>query len=121
MSASAKTRSSTRADELFQQHQQQIYRQTDRVFARLMIVQWLAGILAAWLITPFSWNGDARAIHIHLWAAIFVGGAITAFPVWLTRAWPGAAVTRYTVAVAQMLMSALLISLTGGRIETHFH
>src|SRR5262249_23341437 len=29
--------------------------------------------------------------------------------------------TRYTVAVAQMLMSALFIHLSGGRIETHFH
>ena len=29
--------------------------------------------------------------------------------------------TRYTIATAQMLMSALLIHLTGGRIETHFH
>src|SRR5207302_2447214 len=39
----------------------------------------------------------------------------------MTRAWPGAAITRYVIAVAQMLMSALLISVTGGRIETHFH
>jgi signal transduction histidine kinase/CheY-like chemotaxis protein len=39
----------------------------------------------------------------------------------LTLTWPAEAVTRYTVAVGQMLMSALLIHLTGGRIETHFH
>jgi hypothetical protein len=30
-------------------------------------------------------------------------------------------VTRHVIAVAQMLWSALLIHLTGGRIETHFH
>ena len=29
--------------------------------------------------------------------------------------------TRHTIAVAQMLTSALLIHLSGGRIETHFH
>lgn len=29
--------------------------------------------------------------------------------------------TRYTIAAAQMLMGALLIHLTGGRLETHFH
>src|SRR6185295_14636106 len=34
---------------------------------------------------------------------------------------PGVASTRYVIAVAQMLWSALLIHLTGGRIETHFH
>src|SRR5258708_27091531 len=28
---------------------------------------------------------------------------------------------RYTIAVAEMLSGALLIHLTGGRIETHFH
>ncbi|MGH8101235.1 MAG: PAS domain S-box protein, partial [Chthoniobacterales bacterium] len=34
---------------------------------------------------------------------------------------PRAAVTRNVIAIAQMLMSTLLINLTGGRIETHFH
>ena len=34
---------------------------------------------------------------------------------------PGLPSTRYTIATAQMLMGALLIHLTGGRIETHFH
>lgn len=110
-----------RGDELFKEHQQQIYRDTDKLFARLMILQWLAGIGAALIITPLAWNGVSNAIHIHVWASIFIGGIITLFPVWLTRVWPGAAITRYVIAVAQMLMSALLISLTGGRIETHFH
>src|SRR5436305_12382660 len=39
----------------------------------------------------------------------------------MTRAWPGTALTRHIIAVAQTLMSVLLIDLTGGRIETHFH
>jgi signal transduction histidine kinase/ActR/RegA family two-component response regulator len=34
---------------------------------------------------------------------------------------PGAVLTRHVVAVGQMLMSSLLIHVTGGRIETHFH
>lgn len=110
-----------RGEELFRQHQQKIYRETDRLFARLMIVQWLASILAALAITPATWDGTTSAVHAHVWASIFLGGLITAFPVWLTYAWPGAAITRYVIAAAQMLMSALLISVTGGRIETHFH
>jgi two-component system sensor histidine kinase/response regulator len=110
-----------RGDELFKEHQQQIYRDTDKLFARLMILQWLVGIGAAFVITPLTWDGVSSAIHIHVWASIFIGGIITLFPVWLTRVWPGAAITRHVIAVAQMLMSALLISLTGGRIETHFH
>ena len=34
---------------------------------------------------------------------------------------PGARSTRYVVAIAQLLMSSLLIHITGGRLETHFH
>jgi len=34
---------------------------------------------------------------------------------------PGEALTRHVVATGQVLTSALLIHLTGGRIETHFH
>jgi two-component system sensor histidine kinase/response regulator len=113
--------SSARADELFDQHRQQIYVRTDRLFARLMIVQWLAGIAAALFIAPRTWSGQMSQVHIHVWGAIFIGAAISAFPLWMIRTSPGAAVTRYVVAMAQMLMSALLIDLTGGRIETHFH
>ncbi len=34
---------------------------------------------------------------------------------------PGEAITRYVIAAAQMMHSALLIHLSGGRLETHFH
>ena len=113
--------SAERAEELFQQHQQKIYRNTDRLFARLMFFQWIGGILIAFFVSPRTWAGQSSQVHLHVWAAIFLGGIISAFPIWMTRAWPGAAVTRYTIAIAQTLMSALLIALTGGRIETHFH
>src|SRR5207249_2426620 len=110
-----------RADELFQQHRQEIYRNTDQLFARLMLFQWVAAIMIAMIISPRTWVGQSSYVHIHIWAAIFMGGAITVFPIWMMRAWPGTALTRHIIAVAQMLMSVLLIDLTGGRIETHFH
>jgi PAS domain S-box-containing protein len=112
---------SDRAEELFEQHRQEIYRNTDQWFARLMLFQWVAAIIMAVIISPRTWAGQASSIHVHIWAAIFIGGAITIFPIWMTRAWPGAAITRHVIATAQMLMSVLLIDLTGGRIETHFH
>jgi Amt family ammonium transporter len=52
---------------------------------------------------------------------VLLGGVIIALPVALALRFPGRPATRYAVAVAQMLMSALLIHLSGGRIETHFH
>ncbi len=112
--------SSERADELFCQHQQQVYRETDQLFAKLIALQWVACLLIA-VMSGSSAGANFKGISVHLWTAIFLGGAITALPVWLTFTFPGAAITRHTVAAAQMLMSALLIGFTGGRIETHFH
>ncbi|MDB6110722.1 MAG: Blue-light-activated protein, partial [Pedosphaera sp.] len=45
----------------------------------------------------------------------------TGVPVLLGLLQPGRVLTRHVIAIGQMLMSALLIHLTGGRIETHFH
>ncbi len=111
----------TRARELFHAHQLAVYQQTDRDFAILMPVQWLAGILAAWFVSPLTWRGVESRIHIHLWAAILLGGTITLLPMILVLRRPGALLTRNIVAVSQMLMTGLLIHLSGGRIETHFH
>ena len=110
-----------RAGVLFTDHQHSIHHRTDRLFAWLMPCQWLAAIAAAWWITPRTWAGQYSQVHLHVWAALFLGGAITLFPVALAWFQPGRKSTRYTIALAQMLMSALLIHLTGGRIETHFH
>ena len=112
---------SDRAAALFVAHQQTIYRTTDRMFAVLMPVQWLAGIAAALWISPRTWIGTTSETHFHVWAAIILGGVINLLPVTLALKKPGATITRYSIATGQVLMSALLIYLTGGRIETHFH
>ncbi|HEY6343243.1 MAG TPA: response regulator [Bryobacteraceae bacterium] len=110
-----------RASELVHEHQNRVYSQTSRLFAVLMVVQWMAGIAAAVWISPRAWSGATSHVHVHVWLAVFLGGAITSLPVFLTLAQPRAAFTRHMVAVCQMLMSSLLIHLSGGRIETHFH
>jgi signal transduction histidine kinase/ActR/RegA family two-component response regulator len=112
---------SWRVTDIFSQHQQVIYKRTDRMFAVLMGLQWLAGIAAAFWLSPKTWLGTTSQTHMHVWAALFLGGAISAFPMALALIQPGRSSTRYAVAVGQMLMGALLIHLTGGRIETHFH
>ena len=91
------------------------------MFAGLMALQWLAGVAAALWVSPKAWVGTDSHTHPHVWAALLLGGAISSFPIILAMTRPGQATTRYTVAVGQMLMGALLIHLTGGRIETHFH
>jgi two-component system, sensor histidine kinase and response regulator len=112
---------SLRSDELFSAYQHDIHRRTDRLFAGLMAFQWLLGIAFALLVSPLTWAGAESSTHLHVWAAVFLGGAISLFPALLGLLRPGQVSTRYIIAVAQMLMGALLIHLTGGRIETHFH
>ncbi len=112
---------SRRTTELFREQQQNIILHADRLFSWLMIFQWFFAIgLAVWL-SPRTWAGMDSHIHPHIWLAIFLGGIITSAPVLLARMQPGKTLTRHVIAVGQMLMSALLIHLTGGRIETHFH
>jgi diguanylate cyclase (GGDEF)-like protein len=110
-----------RTTDLFNEHRKSIFRHTDRMFAALMAIQWLAGIAAALWISPKTWAGPYSQTHVHVWAAVFLGGAVSLFPVALALLRPGEASTRFVIATAQMLMSSLLIHLTGGRIETHFH
>jgi two-component system sensor histidine kinase/response regulator len=110
-----------RAEEIWHGHRDEIYRNTDRLFAGLLLLQWLAGIAAAYWISPRTWAGSESQTHIHVWAALLLGGVIAIPPIVLVLWRPGETLTRHVIAVAQMLASGLLIHLTGGRIETHFH
>lgn len=122
--SSSPDRSAATADrvaDIFDEHQQLVHRRTDRMFAALMTLQWVAGVAAAIWVSPRTWAGTESQTHPHVWAAVFLGGAISSLPIVLALTRPGRPSTRYVVAVGQMLMGALLIHLTGGRIETHFH
>src|SRR5205814_9875296 len=61
------------------------------------------------------------SIPVRVGGGLLLGGLISRPPGALALLLPGRASTRYTIATAQVLTSALLIHLTGGRIETHFH
>lgn len=110
-----------RVTQIFNEHQQLVHQRTDRMFAVLMTLQWVAGVAAALWLSPKTWDGAASHTHPHVWAALFLGGAISSLPIILAVTRPGHPSTRYIIGVGQMLMGALLIHLTGGRIETHFH
>jgi two-component system sensor histidine kinase/response regulator len=110
-----------RGNEILREHQLRIYRRTDRMFAILLVVQWVATIVAALGLTSRSWDGANSSLHPHVVLAIAFGGVVCALPVFLAWRYPGQAATRYTIGVAQVLFSSLMIHVSGGRIETHFH
>jgi PAS domain S-box-containing protein len=114
-------RCAARAEALFAAHRAAVFRHTDRLFAALLAAQWLAGVAVALWVSPRAWVGAEGRVHAHVWAALLLGGATVSLPVALALGRPGSPGTRHALAVGQMIMGALLIHLTGGRIETHFH
>lgn len=94
---------------------------TDKSFRTLFCVQWVFGILVALTLSPQAWSGPQSQIHIHLWNAILLGGAIAGLPILLATFRAGTKLSRYTIACCQMLFGGLLIHLMGGRIEAHFY
>jgi PAS domain S-box-containing protein len=110
-----------RERQLFRQALTFIQARTDRVFGVLMVVQFFTAVIWAAIRSPLTYAGTSASIHPHLLTAIVLGLLIAAPTVALTFLRPGQTVTRISVSIAQMLMGGLLIHVSGGRIETHFH
>src|SRR5688500_10973048 len=102
-------------------HRDLVSRRTDRMFACLMMAQWAAAVLLAIFISPFGWAGAERSVHAHVYAAVLLGLTLNSLPLYLCWKHPGKALARHVIACSQMLWSGMLIHLSGGRIETHFH
>jgi PAS domain S-box-containing protein len=110
-----------RSREIFDERRRKHHCKTDRNFSVLMICQWVAALFYTLLVSPRTWDGDSSTLHPHVWLVLFFGGAVTGLPVALAYMMPGSIGTRHVIAVSQALMSSLLIHISGGRIETHFH
>lgn len=121
MSASSSTIHNARVAEILNEELDRHYRRISRMFAWLMGVQWLGAIAAALIISPWTWIGDQNRVHQHVWIAIIMGGVLSSLPIAVALRYPTRTSTRHIIAVSQMLFGALLIHLTGGRVETHFH
>jgi two-component system, NtrC family, sensor histidine kinase HydH len=93
----------------------------DRLFSKLLLVQWAAAVVVAVVWSPIGWADKQNVVGGFLPLAILAGGLLALTPLVMTRLMAGASLTRHVMAAAQMLFSALFIHLSGGRIETHFH
>jgi hypothetical protein len=115
------TTTAVRAEAIYNEQMRVRRVRIDRMFAGLLVLQYVAGIVGALLVSPYAWAGKDRVLHMHVWVAILGGAGIIILPILLAIFRPGTVLTRHVIAASQMLSSALLIHLTGGRIETHFH
>jgi hypothetical protein len=80
---------------LFQEHLDSVYRRRDRVFAWLMLAQWVFGVCIAVFYSPYGWEGKVQSTHLHVYYALFVGGALSGSTILLTVFRPGWVVTRH--------------------------
>jgi len=110
-----------RSREIFDRTHALVMRRTDRLFGWLMLAQWVFAIVLALTVSPRAWTGSASSVHLHVYTAVGLGGLVSLLPWVMMKVRLGQFETRIVIGCAQMLWSALLVHLTGGRIETHFH
>ena len=110
-----------RANVLFDEHIGETRCRLDSFFGWLMVAQWVCALLIIALYSSDEWAVKLHSSFQHGYYALIFGGVLTIPTSLCALLRPGWVGTRHVVAAAQMLWSALLIHLTAGRIETHFH
>ncbi len=108
------------SEENFQAARSALSSRVDRIMMWLLAVEWPALVLAAVVLGAMTWDGAKSRLNPHLIAALLAGPAFIFPAILLARRLPGK-LSRHVLAVAQILVSVLLIDVTGGRIESHFH
>jgi methyl-accepting chemotaxis protein len=110
-------RISDESDKLYKQNVDAVLKSTDTLFAILFTVQGPATALIPLLGLYSSPDVPSHTVY----QALLIGGVIAAPAAIIAWVFRGKPYTRYFVAIAQMAMSSLIIFLSSGRIETHFH
>ena len=105
-----------RQEDFRQTYEHTFFARTNRMFMWLLPLQWLLALAAAIWWFP---RGAAGAASLQV--AVVAGAVFTLPALAAIRFQPHHLWTRFAVAISQSGFSALLILLTGGRIETHFH
>jgi len=109
------------AEELFRAAVANNRGRADRLFAGLMLFQLVLVVVLAVVVSPRAWAGSGSQVHSHVWVALLIGSACALPPIYLAVTRAGRIGNGFVVAVSQMVMGILVIHLTGGRIESHFH
>src|SRR4051794_33653286 len=62
-----------RADELAAGARNDVARRSDRLFAGLLVFQYVIAIALAIWVSPLTWAGAAHTTHPHVWVALLLG------------------------------------------------
>jgi signal transduction histidine kinase/CheY-like chemotaxis protein len=103
---------------LYESYTGHINARLDRLFAALLLVQWLLIVPAILFVLPESTLPEHS---FKIWVEISVSVALTIVMGIAATRESGRALTRHLFAVAQVSLSGLLIHVTGGQIGTHGH
>ncbi len=93
----------------------------DKTFQQIFIFQWILVISISLWRSPLTWIGETPFINPHLSFSVFFGGLIVFIPIFLIKKNPGTELSMYLVTFCQALFSMMIIHVSGGRIESHFH
>ncbi|MGE5086599.1 MAG: sensor histidine kinase [Bacillota bacterium] len=121
MKQSQNLRSHPEVFKIFKEHSREICIRVDRGFSILLLIQWFASIiLAAWLFPETRFHHYYEVEGSIVMATVL--GGVFSLPALACVRWnPGKRLTRVVVGLSQISFSILIIHLTGGRIEAHFH
>ncbi len=108
-----------RARQLLRERESPLHLRVDRALTVLLLLQWVAAIVAGMYVTSRRGSDPASQRFVEVWVAICVGGALALGPIVLVSVRSGTASARYVIAAAQLLLSSLLIHLTGTWIQPH--
>ena len=91
-----------KVDKVFSQSLFEMTSKFDWIFGWIFVGQWAFSVFLAFVVSPRTWSGAYSQTHIHVYAAIFLGGLLAIPPMYLDFSQPGKVVNRYVNTVAQM-------------------
>jgi PAS domain S-box-containing protein len=110
-----------RAAELLHAHRCRIFRRTDNLFGWLLLIQFLAVLVSAFWIPSEDRTGAEIGLYHARWFSVLVAVAATVPALALAWTRPGRTSTRYCVSISQIVISSLLMHVSGAHGATHFH
>ena len=110
-----------RAREVVSEHHGRIIVETSRLFAILLLLQWLVGIGLAFWSSSKSPNSESGILPVRVWMAFLSGSAFIGLPLYLTATRPSQTITRHAIAFSQALLSTLLVFLADGALRPDYY